>query len=299
MQKFTIRDIEHMCGIKAHTFRIWEQRYNFFTPKRKKSKHRYYDNEDLKKLLRISFLYHTGIKVSHIANLSDEEINSKVENAYITSKNYEGGVIKLLDAAVQFDENFFNGVLDDLTNSLGMENAVVHVCYPFLNRVGLLWMTNNIIPAQEHFSSYLIQHKIIAETDKLPKAADQSIRIALFTPDVEHHELPLLFINYLLKKAGWRTIYLGSCFNWQQWGDVIDKEKAAYVFIYLITNFTKFDIDDYLQRICKAFPNQKIIAAGKSIIPAQRNHVNLRLLKTDEEIKSFIAKKPETKATIT
>jgi DNA-binding transcriptional MerR regulator len=290
MQKFTIRDIEHMCGIKAHTLRIWEQRYDLFTPKRKESQHRNYDNDDLKKLLRISLLYHSGWKISKIANLSLAQINELVLHIKTGSENFSGSILKLIEAAVLFDEKEFNNMLDHLISIIGLEKTIIQVCYPFLNRIGLLWITNNIIPAQEHFSSYLIQHKIIAATDRLPVVNHEANQIVLFTPKGEHHEMPLLFIHYLFKKQGWKTIYMGSDMELKNIEEVAGSMNFQYLFLYMITNFTRFDIDDYFESVCKAFPGKKIIATGKSVQSAQRNFINLTILKSDEEIFDFINK---------
>ncbi|HEY0059379.1 MAG TPA: MerR family transcriptional regulator [Flavisolibacter sp.] len=291
MQKFTIRDIENMCGIKAHTLRIWEHRYHLFTPKRKESAHRYYDDEDLKKLLRIAYLYHSGWKVSKIADLGAESIAEIVRNTPTAAQNFAGFVLQLLEAAVDFDETRFNQVLDEVTAHNGLQECIIHVGFPFLQKIGLLWMTSNIIPAQEHFSTYLIQHKIISETEKLPVTSSISGRALLFTPDGEHHELPLLFINYLLKKAGWRTLYFGSNVKWQQLLPVIEKRDIDTVYLHLITNFTRFEIDDYLQGLSAALPGKRILASGAAVQASQRTFVNIEVLRSDEAILKFIRSK--------
>lgn len=280
-----------MTGIKAHTLRIWEQRYNLFTPKRKESKHRYYDNDDLKALLQIAFLYHNGWKISRIAQLTPDAIIEAVTATEINSSNYKITVLKLLDAAINFNEKTFVELLNNLIEKVGLEACVTQVCYPFLQRVGLLWMTNNIIPAQEHFSSYLIQHKIIAETDKLPEAADNQEAIALFTPDGEYHELPLLFINFLLRKNNWRTIYLGSDVKLQDLQKFDADTNISYLFLHVITNFSGWEIDDYLEKLCTAFPDKKIVASGSGVQQGQRSFLNLMPLKTDDAIYSFITRK--------
>lgn len=292
MERFTIRDIEHMTGIKAHTLRIWEQRYNLFTPKRKESKHRYYDNDDLKALLQIAFLYHNGWKISRIAQLTPKAILEAVTASEINTQNYKITVIKLLDAAINFDETTFVGLLNDLIEKVGLEACITQVCYPFLQRVGLLWMTNNIIPAQEHFSSYLIQHKIIAETDKLPDTPIDTEAIVLFTPDGEYHELPLLFINYLLRKNNWRTMYLGSDVTLQELQKFEADQNIRYLFLHVITNFSGWEIDDYLEKLCTTFPEKKIVASGSGVQQGQRSFLNLLPLKTDDAIYRFITRKP-------
>lgn len=290
MQKFTIKDVENMCDIKAHTLRVWEQRYTFFSPKRKESKHRYYDNDDLKRLLRIAFLYHHGYKVSRIEAMSEEEILIAVKEIAEISVEHERFILMLIEAAIDFDEVIFNTVLDDLIRKFGVEITIAKICYPFLNRVGLLWMTNHVIPAQEHFASYLIQHKIIAETDKLTGIPITKPVILLYTPDGEFHELPLLFMNYLLKRAGWRTIYLGANIKVQHLKEVAQQEDITYIFTHIITNFTRFEIDDYLEQLCVSFPKKTIVASGANAQAAQRQFLNLRLLRNDEAIYRFIEK---------
>lgn len=297
MQRFTIRDIEHLSGIKAHTLRIWEQRYTLFTPKRKESKHRYYDNEDLKILLRIAFLYHNGWKISRIAQLTPEQIVEEVNRTEINPGNYKVYILRLIDFAADFDEREFVQLLDELIQTMGLETCVAEICYPFLQRVGLLWMTNNIIPAQEHFSSYLIQHKIIAHTDKLPEAPADAEGIVLFTPDGEYHELPLLFINYLLKKNRWRTIYVGSNVKLQHLQKFESDKGLSYMFLHVITNFSGLEIDDYLEMLCTAYPQKRIVASGSAIQQAHRNFLNLIPLKSDEAIYNFIMRKASPLAT--
>src|SRR6478672_2371938 len=168
MQQFTIRDIENLTGIKAHTLRIWEQRYQFFKPQRKESQHRFYDNEDLKALLRISFLYHSGWKVSRIASLSAEAILKEVRETKVADAFTSQFVSRLIEAALDFDAIAFSLVLDEVEARIGFEKTIVELCYPYLQKIGLLWSTNRVIPAQEHFSSYLIQNRIIAAIEKLP-----------------------------------------------------------------------------------------------------------------------------------
>lgn len=287
MQKFTIKDMEHLSGIKAHTLRIWEQRYPFFKAQRKQSQHRFYDNEDLKKLLRIAYLYHSGWKVSKISALSEQSISDLVRNSPITKENYQLIVFKLLEAAADFDEQSFSTVLDDVIENIGFENTVLEVCYPFLQKIGLLWMTSNVIPAQEHFSSYIILHKIISETDKLPAPAGNEA-IILFSPDGEHHELPLLFINYLLRRHGWRTIYLGSNVHWTIASALMQKQEVVALYLHVITFLNKWEIEDYLEAICKAFPHKTIVASGAAVQAVHRTFVNLQTLKSDEAIRLFV-----------
>jgi DNA-binding transcriptional MerR regulator len=288
MQHFTIRDIENLCGIKAHTLRIWEQRYDFFVPKRKESQHRIYENEDLQQLLRVAFLYHNGWKISRIAALNQEEIAHHVTQHEITSTTYKSFILQLTEAAVDFNETRFVGILNSLIDKIGFERTVTDVCYPFLNRVGLLWMTNNIIPAQEHFSSAIIQNKIIAETEKLPLIVSDPT-IVLFAPAGEHHELPLVYLNYLLRKNRWSVVYLG-CNVKKEMLKQVSRAAVHYLYFHLITNFTGQEPWDYVMDICRSFPTKTIVVSGSVATEMEAKADNVRILRTDQEIYDFITK---------
>jgi DNA-binding transcriptional MerR regulator len=290
MQKFTIKDIENLTGIKAHTLRIWEQRYTFFQSKRKESLHRFYDNEDLKKLLRISFLYHNGWKVSAIARLSDEQILAEVRRAEPGNNNIHGFIAQLLGCAVDFDEYSFIRLLDTISEKIGFDACIREACYPYLQTVGLLWSTNNIIPAQEHFTSYIIQNRIIRETEKVTLQERQKPEIILYCPQGEHHELPLLFINYALRKNKWGTIFLGSNVHLNILEPVAEIGNIRFIYLHLITNFTGFTLDDYLEKVCRQFANKTIVASGAVLQQNQRKFTNLVTLKSDEAIMKFISR---------
>lgn len=288
MQRFTIRHIEMLTGIKAHTLRIWEQRYGFFKAQRKESKQRFYDNDDLKKLLCISFLYHNGLKVSKIAAKTDEEVRILVEQTPVTENNYSTHIQKLLNYALAFNETDFLQLMDEVAARVGFSKLIIGVCYPFLQRVGVLWSSNNLLPAQEHFSTHLIQRRIIAETEKSAQQQTGNPELILFCAEKEHHELPLLFLNYLLRKEGWKVLYLGSNTS------VADLEEAArftdirFIYLHTVTNFTGFTIDDYLETLLKSFPDVTIVASGRGLQQNQRTFVGIELLKTEKDIYQFI-----------
>lgn len=295
MHTFTISDIENLTGIKAHTLRIWEQRYDFFQPKRKESKHRIYDNDDLKRLLRVAFLYHQGWKISKIALLSEAEINNTVAQSPAGPADYASHIAQLLDAMLSFNEHDFKKVLNEIIEKVGFENAIVYVCYPYLVRVGNLWATNHAIPAQEHFSSYLIQNRVIVETECLP-VSDQAPEIILLCPQGEFHELSLLFIQYLLRKNQWSTLYLGTNVTLTELNEVVRASGCRFIYFHLTTNFTGFDVDDFLEQVCRQFPSQTIFVSGEGAQKAQRSFVNVRLLRTDEAIYHFIQRQELTSA---
>jgi MerR family transcriptional regulator, light-induced transcriptional regulator len=296
MYQFTIRDIENLCGIKAHTLRIWEQRYNLVTPKRKESKHRLYDNEDLKKLLRISVLYHRGWKISKIAQLRPPEIISAINDTAPGTEEYHYHLAQLIEKAIDFDKEGLVQQLERMIQNMGFEKTVVQICYPLLQKIGTLWMTDRLIPAQEHFCSYIIQHKIIAETDKLPAPPKEAPEILLFSPHGEHHELPLYFLNYLLRKNGWTTLYLGTNVKMDLLKQFAVQKNITHLFLHIITNFTGFGLDDYFDELCKTFRDKQVVASGAAIFSVQRTFTNLLLLKSDEAIYQFVQKGHATSA---
>ncbi|RYY95740.1 MAG: MerR family transcriptional regulator [Chitinophagaceae bacterium] len=288
MQRFTIRDVENLCNIKAHTLRIWEQRFSFFRSKRKESQHRYFDNDDLQLLLQVAYLYHGGMKISQIAALTEAGRVAAIGAQRGKETAEEQEVLALLEAGVAFDEGRFRERFDLSVRRHGLELAVLRIAFPYLQRVGLLWMTNHIIPAQEHFSSYLVQHRIIAETETLPPPElGNTPAILLFTPRDEHHELPLLYLNYLLRKYRWPVIYLGPNVDLRTLPDAII-ERTGTLYMHLITNLSGLSIDDLLESLCSRFPGKRILASGSAVLHAQRSFLNAQLLRTDKEILRFI-----------
>jgi len=262
MNHFTIRDIENLCGIRAHTLRVWEMRYGIVQPRRKESKHRVYNTEDLKHILRISHLYHRGYKISRIASMSlDEMRKHTLENHH--KNNFESLINQLMEASIDMDENQFRDVLDYSIRNLGAEQCMIHVIYPFLNMVGLLWMTGNVIPAQEHFASNLIRNCICRQLESLPTTSpDRRERTVLFCPPGEYHEIPLLFMQYLLTAQGKRCVNFGCDTNTEVISAYVKRNTVSTILVHHITNFTDQAPGAYLQELLATFPDQRIIASG-------------------------------------
>jgi MerR family transcriptional regulator, light-induced transcriptional regulator len=165
MHYFTIKDIENLSGIKAHTWRIWEQRYNLCLPQRKDSNHRFYDNQNLKQILRISYLYHTGLKISKIAQLDEHALIDATMKHIEPSPSNEYFIKELMEASIDFDHARFETTCENVFKRLETEKAIIQVIYPYLERMGMLWLTDHIIPAQELFSSNFSRQKLVAAID--------------------------------------------------------------------------------------------------------------------------------------
>ncbi|HNS47584.1 MAG TPA: MerR family transcriptional regulator, partial [Bacteroidales bacterium] len=206
---YLIRDLEKMTGIKAHTIRIWEKRYQVVKPKRTSTNIRYYCDEDLKRLLNISALIKQGFKISQLAELGDDELNEKIMNAYSHESEETSRIDNLVTAMIDLDEPRFEKTIHLATLNMGFEHTILNIIYPFLERIGILWLTGTINPAQEHFVSNLLRQKLLVAIDNLiVKPARDSKRFILFLPENELHELGLLFYSYLVRKSGHKIIYL-------------------------------------------------------------------------------------------
>ncbi|MGB8194802.1 MAG: MerR family transcriptional regulator [Chitinophagaceae bacterium] len=289
MHVFTIRDIENLTGIKAHTLRIWEQRYDLMEPERKTGNHRMYSNEDLKHLLKISTLYHNGYKISKIAALSKEQINQFTLDTFVVSDPFEVYVNQLLEASIDFDEERFEKIINTCILHYSFEKAIFKILYPFMNKVGLLWMTGHVVPAMEHFASNLILRKVLVALNGLEKPTGENLPvIVLFTPEFERHELPVLVMQYLLKKNGAKTVMMGQHVSLDVLADYCNAKPATHLYTHVITYLQRFEPEEYVAEISRRFPDKKIIISGIITGSFQRKFVNVRLLKNEEAMLGFV-----------
>jgi len=266
MASYSIKELENLSGIKAHTIRIWEKRYNLIAPSRTETNIRYYCDKDLKRLLNIAILNRQGIRISEIAKLSDEELSERVVNLTLDSGDAAHNIEQLVIAMVDMNEIKFDRILSRYIMHEGFENAVINVIFPFFERIGILWQTGIINPAHEHFVSNLFRQKLMVAIDNImvtesPKAK----KFILFLPEGEYHELGLLFYNYLIRKSGQIVYYLGSSVPFN---DVVETGKMVnpdYLFTTITALLSKDETIKYLRNLSKAFPLQKIFVTGQHI----------------------------------
>ncbi len=290
MDIFTISDLEHLTGIKAHTLRTWEQRYGILHPGRKKSQHRIYSDEDLKYILRIVFLYNKGLKISKIARLSEAEIKEIALGKNLLLHESAVYLNRLTEASIDFNEEQFEEDLVQAINHIGMERAMEEILFPFLKRMGIFWLTGHVLPAQEHFASNIIIRKIIAAIESAPAPDPAAKRkVLLFTPPGEFHEIPLLFVYYLLKKNGVRCIYLGTDKTLSLVKEVADAQRVTELFLLVITNLTKQNIQGYLEDLSRTFPQQQIYYSGSAINQLGEIRSNVHCLSGTNDFHRFIS----------
>jgi DNA-binding transcriptional MerR regulator len=211
LDTFSIKDMECLTGIKAHTIRIWEKRYGIPDPKRSSTNIRYFDNNDLRLLLTIRMLTNSGLRINAVARMSAADRERHLGAALALNDAHRDFYEPLLISLLQADERKFTGSYTSVVSRLGLEQAFIQCLLPFMERVGLLWQTGTIEPAQEHFFFILVRQKLIAATDALGLPAQTSKgTVLLFLPEHEWHELGLLFYNYALRARGFHTVYLGQ-----------------------------------------------------------------------------------------
>ena len=250
MKKFSISDIEGLIGIKAHTIRAWEARYNLVPSKRTPTNIRFYDEDDLKQLLNIVTLNEKGYKISRIAKMTKQQISEMVVQFQADWNNDTVQVLRLSDAALSYDELAFAEILSGCIEEMGLTKTMDLVLFPFMKKVGMLWQTGAIDPSHEHFASNLIRDRIIVEIDKIDKPVRKNVkRFVLFLPEAEMHETGLLFARYLLKSCGMDTLYLGQEIPYKDVKKVIASYKPDYAFIVLTSLNLGKDVNKIIGKV--------------------------------------------------
>ncbi|MCH4551010.1 MerR family transcriptional regulator [Aestuariibaculum lutulentum] len=282
---FSIKDLENLSGIKAHTIRIWEKRYNLLEPNRTDTNIRTYNTASLQKLLNIAYLNNNGFKVSKIADLAEDEISIKVKEIIAESNKDSFAINAFKMAMINFDQSLFDKTYNDLLEELTFEDIFYSVFLPLLNEIGLLWQTNTITPVHEHFISVLIKQKLLLSTEKLVNLENtsDSRTFVLFLPDNEIHDIGLLFVNYLLKSKGYHTIFLGPSVptaNLYELYEFFDN-------ITFISYFTIFPEEDTIETYIKDF-NELLLNENKSYLYLLGNKtINLNPSQLPEKVKVF------------
>ncbi|MFW6326942.1 MAG: MerR family transcriptional regulator [Bacteroidota bacterium] len=263
MAHYSIKDLENLSGIKAHTIRIWEKRYNLVSPERTSTNIRLYDDQDLKKLLNISILNRNGVKISKIANMQDDELREKINIITQNVSDSETQIERLCVAMIEIDEEKFDELLSKSIFQLGFEETVINIIYPFFVKIGVMWQTGTINPAQEHFISNLVRQKLLVAIDgQRNKLNKDSKQIMMFLPEGELHELGLLFYSYLAQRRGFKVIYLGQSVPFQDLIEVQEIRKTEFLLTSYYSTLSEKFIRDYTWKLAETFPKQRIFISG-------------------------------------
>lgn len=265
---FSIKDLENLTGIKAHTIRIWEKRYNLLSPNRSDTNIRNYSLTSFQKLLNISYLNNNGLKISKIAELDEEQIPIRVREIASRAKVEDHAINALKMAMINFDQVLFYSTYNNLLENKTFSQIFYSVFLPLLNEIGLLWQTNTITPAHEHFLSVHMKQKILLNIERLqllePKPVSKTF--VLFLPENEIHDIGLLFINYQLRSKGYHTIFLGGSVPMESLTDLLEFfDEVTFVSYFTVYPETK-DITNYIKNFNDLLLNKdntKLLLLGK------------------------------------
>jgi MerR family transcriptional regulator, light-induced transcriptional regulator len=282
MALYSIKDLERLSGVKAHTIRIWEKRYGIVSPQRTDSNIRFYCDTEVKKLMNVAILQHHGYKISKLAGLDPDELSRKVMEVSIVTNGHDSQVENLVVAMIEMDEAKFEKLLNQSIIKEGFENMVFKVLHPFFEKIGVLWQAGSINPAHEHFISNLVKQKIYVAIDSIPVPSGQDVKkFLLFLPEWDLHDLGLLVYNYILKSRGFKVIFLGP--------NVPEEDvKAVTSFIhpdYFLTIFStaveRERIESYINRLATGFPEKTLFISGYQTQTITCNlPANVRIMKS-------------------
>jgi DNA-binding transcriptional MerR regulator len=268
MNFFTIKDLENLSGIKAHTIRVWEQRYNFLRPKRTGSNIRYYDGRELKTLLNVALLTKAGFRISQIDQMTEEERVQRVMSLTAPYICRERAVAELLDAVTAMDTRRFEKLLDHVIAEKGFPGAVMRVVFPFLEKIGQLWATSRVLTAQEHFVTAMIRQKFSVAVEGARSRIRRELTFLVFLPEGEWHELGLLYVWYLLKSRGFDVVYLGANLPVADAATVAAAMKIDYVYLHLSAVSGGFRWENLLSELGASFPRTPVVVSGPVTVHA-------------------------------
>lgn len=293
MVAYSIKDLESLSGVKAHTLRIWEKRYKIIEPSRTKSNIRYYKDDDLQKILNITLLNRKGYKISKIANMPSHEIKQKVAKYTEVGSVFEDQLDSMMLAMFELDETKFNIILDHQISAIGFEEAMNIVVYPLLDKLSMMWLAGSVKGVHENFVNNIIRRKTMVETEKLSRSETETkFRCLIYLPENESHELSLLFLHYLLVKNKAKVINLGMGVPLI---DVLEGQnifKANYIFSIFNDSFSETPLQPYLNELTKNIKNADILISGFQTASQNLDLPdNVHILNSIEHLKEFLLTK--------
>jgi len=247
---FSIKNLENLSGIKAHTLRIWEKRYNLLEPERTYTNIRRYSLDSLRKLLNVTLLYNHGFKISKIASLKQDEIPKLVRSIALKANSEQVAINAFKLSMINFDYELFDTNYEEILQHNDFEYLFMQVFMPLMRELGILWQTGAISPSHEHFITNLVKQKIHLQTELLQKnkfEQSQQPIFVLFLPENEIHELGILYLNYLILSKGYRTIFLGQSLQTTSLQTLYSYETQYNFVSYFTVEPNKDKIMSYLQ----------------------------------------------------
>ncbi|MCX6231977.1 MAG: MerR family transcriptional regulator [Bacteroidetes bacterium] len=266
MIQYSIKDLEKLTGIKAHTIRIWEKRYEIVNPHRTSTNIRFYTDMDLKKLMNVASLVKNGVKISSLSNLTFEDLNDKLIELYRKPNESNTQIDQLIVAMTDLDDKKFHSILSNATLDRGFEKTIIEVIFPFMERLGLLWQMGNINTAHERFVMNILRQKLLVAIDSLYFQPNNNSKLfVMYLPKDEYHEIELLFFRYIIRKSGHKIIYLGQSIPFLDLKEIISIKNPDYLFSCINIPQSEAELKLYLTKLSNLFPNQEFFLAGKQI----------------------------------
>lgn len=291
--KYFIKDVENITGIKAFTIRIWEQRYGMLVPKRTDTNIRYYEEDDLKYMMNVALLNVNGYKISKIAEMSREEVQRRTLNISESNSTYQNQIQALTSAMIEFSEKEFNKILSINILKLGMEETTGRIIFPLLQHVGILWLSGSINVAHEHFITNIIKQRLYSAIDQIstPPAANAK-KFILFLPNGENHELSLLFASYMLKSRGHQVVYIGSSTPIEDLNQLFKVHKPDVLFCAVTNANNNMPIQVYVNTLSRNWPTTTICLTGSQIVKRRDLKVaaNCKVIASPDDFLEFLAK---------
>lgn len=290
--KYSIKDLERLSGIKAHTLRIWEQRYGILKPERTDTNIRHYNADDLKRILNISLLNDNGYKISKIAKLSDEEIIQHSQSILNNFNKADDQIDNLVISMMEMNEVKFEKIISNSIIHFGFETTIEKIVFGFMRQLGNMWQVGMITPAQEHFISHLVRQKLIVGIDGLfPETLSHPKKFLLFLPNKELHELGLLYCQYLIKSKGHKSIYLGQSVPFEDLLEVYENVSAEVIVTIFTNNLEDISLQEYIDKLSSTFPNAHILVSGRACFDKQeplKLPKNVILFESHEDFKNML-----------
>lgn len=295
MNLFSISQLSRYSGIKPHTIRVWEQRYNALRPLRSEGNTRYYDNAQLRRLLNIVSLMNTEHKVAELCEMPDKKlfgmINERIEKSITHTNQYEYFISQLIAAGMSYDEPHFDKILSNCIVRYGVRDAYTKVMYPMLVRIGLMWSGDSLPPANEHFMSNLLKQKLFTAIDSLPPSKPAADKWLLFLKENEYHEIGLLFASYIIRLSGRQVIYLGGDVPLASLLQAIKTIMPQYLLFFLVHHDDPEIIRGYYDQLAGSFTGKKIFVSGDSRLLSQvETGKKILWLKSAEQLEEELKK---------
>ncbi len=292
MNLFTISQLSQYSGIKSHTIRMWEHRYNALKPERSDGNTRYYDNQQLRRLLNIVSMMETSHKVSELCLMPDDKLSGLVLNtkSVINAETAEYYVSQLISAGMNYNSRYFEELFEKCIAGYGVSEAYKVIIYPLLVRVGLMWAGRAIPSAQEHFISNLIRQKILRSIDSLSQNIVSSDKWLLYLPENEYHEIGLLFADYIIRQSGRKVVYLGNSVTQRSLYSAIEDTRPSHILVFMIHYDSPERIQEYLNSLNKRFSGKRICVAGNFKLLNQLSYPpEVTWLKSIEDLEEMVS----------